>query len=73
MQIGQVTLIVGNLHQGIYLLLQGELYHGSQDCRSVLPLSTTEAKYIAANEAGKDALVETVSPRIGFEARRVCS
>ena len=22
---------------GIYLLLQGELYHGSQDCRSVLP------------------------------------
>ena len=36
MQIGQVTLIVGNLHQGIYLLLQGELYHGSQDCKSVL-------------------------------------
>ena len=22
---------------GYYLLLQGELYHGSQDCRSVLP------------------------------------
>ena len=37
MQIRQVTLIVGNLHRGISLLLQGELYHGSQDCRSVLP------------------------------------
>ena len=36
MQIGQVTLMVGNLHLGIYLLLQGELYHGSQYCRSVL-------------------------------------
>ena len=36
MQIGQVTLIVGNLHRGIYLLLQGELYHDSQDCISVL-------------------------------------
>ena len=29
MQIRQVTLMVGNLHRGIYLLLQGELYHGS--------------------------------------------
>ena len=37
MQIRQVTLIVGNLHRGIYLLLQGELHHGSQDFRSVLP------------------------------------
>ena len=37
MLIGQATLMVGNLHRGIYLLLQGELYHGSQDCRSVLP------------------------------------
>ena len=37
MQIGQVTLTVGNLHPGIYLLLQGELYHGNQDSRSVLP------------------------------------
>uniref|UniRef100_A0A2N9GSR4 Integrase catalytic domain-containing protein n=1 Tax=Fagus sylvatica TaxID=28930 RepID=A0A2N9GSR4_FAGSY len=35
-------------------------------------LSTTEAEYIAATEAGKrDALDETVSPRLGFEARRL--
>ena len=36
MQIGQVTVMEGNLYRGIYLLLKGELYHDSQDCRSVL-------------------------------------
>ena len=29
--------MVENLHRSVYLLLQGELYHGKQDCRSVLP------------------------------------
>lgn len=38
----------------IYLLLQGELSHGSLSCRSIyVALSMTDAKYIAANEAGK--------------------
>ena len=30
-----VTLMVGNLLQGSYLLLQGELYHGSLNYKSV--------------------------------------
>ena len=56
MQIGQVTLMVRNLHQGIYLLLQKELYYGSQNCRSVFALSTTKTEYITANEASKEML-----------------
>ena len=35
MQIWQVILMVGNLLQGSYLLLQGELYHGSLNYKSV--------------------------------------
>ena len=35
-QIWHVILMVGNLHQVSSTLLQGELCHGSQDCRGVL-------------------------------------
>ena len=58
-----------NLHQGIYLLLQGEMYHGSQDCKSVLPYLQLKLSTLQLMKQVRDALVETVSPRIGYEAR----
>uniref|UniRef100_A0A2N9IN96 Integrase catalytic domain-containing protein n=1 Tax=Fagus sylvatica TaxID=28930 RepID=A0A2N9IN96_FAGSY len=40
--------------------------------KKCVTLSTTEAEYIVATESRKrDALDETVSPRLGFEARRL--
>uniref|UniRef100_A0A2N9IRB9 Integrase catalytic domain-containing protein n=1 Tax=Fagus sylvatica TaxID=28930 RepID=A0A2N9IRB9_FAGSY len=55
MQIWQVILMVGNLLQGSYLLLQGGCIMAVK-LQKCVALSTTEAEYIAATEAGKEML-----------------
>jgi len=61
---------------GYLFTFAGGLYHGSQNCRSVLPYLQLRLGILQRMKQVKKCfgpLDETISPRIGFDARQVCS
>uniref|UniRef100_A0A2N9FLT3 Integrase catalytic domain-containing protein n=1 Tax=Fagus sylvatica TaxID=28930 RepID=A0A2N9FLT3_FAGSY len=72
LQIWQVILMVGNLLQGFLFTFAGGAVSWQPKLQKCVTLSTTEAEYIAATEAGKEMLwMKRFLLRLGFEARRL--
>uniref|UniRef100_A0A2N9FX16 Integrase catalytic domain-containing protein n=1 Tax=Fagus sylvatica TaxID=28930 RepID=A0A2N9FX16_FAGSY len=72
LQIWQVILMVGNLLQGFLFTFVGGAVSWQPKLQKCVTLSTTEAEYIAATEAGKEMLwMKRFLLRLGFEARRL--